>query len=361
MMERNRAYETALAALRLERQHLVHPAESPQAYERLLRDFSPVLPVYWCCPGSPPEPRFRAAFDGGAYCSALREKRKLIKGRFQNGSVAYIFADELPLWAAVYRKAAPLSQNAQTLLELLEREGPMTIQLMKQFTGMLAKEITPALHKPQAAFLVFEDQTDNEWDRAWYRFKDVFPEIRLDSIPRQQALRTLLLRFAGRSVRIDPQMAYSFYRLPVKEAEIALERLAGEGELLFDGEGYLLAGDAALLGETLVRGEGPIASVFPLDRNDFLVKSQEHLLVKAYPSREMGKEKWDVLYYLLIDGFFRGAVYGRFRNGPFEVEDIALSLSLQEAQRRREEILRAVQRVCDPERSPVKRYLGQAI
>jgi len=32
------------------------------------------------------------------------------------------------------------------LLELMERESPMNIELMKAMTGLLVKKITPALH-----------------------------------------------------------------------------------------------------------------------------------------------------------------------------------------------------------------------
>lgn len=352
-------YERALEALRLERQRFSRPAAGEEEYCALFRAISPVFPVYWSCPGSPPELSLRAGFDGKALCFQKRAVRELVKGRFQNGSIAYIFADELPLYAAVYRKAPPDIPQARVILELLEREGPLTIQLIKDFTGMLVKEITPVLHKLQTAFLVFEDQTDNEWDRAWYRFDQVFPDTRLDSIPREQALETLALRFARMHLRIDAEMLRSFYRFSLKEGKALLERLAAEGKLVWDGTGYLTPEDASLLKQRAEAGEVPEPSVYVLHRNDFIVRSCEHLLTKQFPARKAQQQ--DVLYYLLIDGRFQGAVYGRFRNGPFEVEDVVPVLDPEEALLRKEEILAALSRVCDPQKSPARLYCGEPL
>ena len=77
----------------------------------------------------------------------MRGSRTIMKGRFQNGNIAYIYADELELFAAVYRKDKPLTDTELELCELLNREGPMTIHVMKEFTGMLTKEITPACRR----------------------------------------------------------------------------------------------------------------------------------------------------------------------------------------------------------------------
>ena len=56
---------------------------------------------------------------------------------------------------------------------------------MKRMTGLLVKQITPALHRLQEAFLVFEDQFDGEWDRGWYLFDEMFPE----DVYKRQAFR----------------------------------------------------------------------------------------------------------------------------------------------------------------------------
>lgn len=158
-----------IVSLRMIRQHLADPV-SEDGYEALFKDMSPVLTEYWCCPGQAPCLEYRANFDDLAYCDEKRSKRRIVKGRFQNGGIAYIYQEELELFAAAYRKKGQLSMMEAELLELLEREGPMTIHVIKEYTGLLTKQITPALHKLQEKFLVFEDQADSEWDRGWYAF-----------------------------------------------------------------------------------------------------------------------------------------------------------------------------------------------
>ncbi len=109
------------------------------------------------------------------------------------------------LYACLYRKPLEASnRKQQEILTLLEQEGPLTIQLIKEATGMLVKEITPALHKLQEAFLVYEDQYDGEWDRSWYRFEEMFPETDLERYTRKEALVRLLRRFAYRCVFSPP-------------------------------------------------------------------------------------------------------------------------------------------------------------
>ena len=111
-------------------------------------------------------------------------------------------------------------------------------------------------------------------------------------------------------------------------------------------------------------------SVFILHKNDFLVKSNEHWLKDTFTHPE-----YDVLGYLLIDGAFRGCLLGHFRNGPFELEDVALwaetegeapvclrneaADGLNEALK--EDILNAVELLYDPEISPLKRYMGEML
>ena len=82
--------DNALRRVRLERQRFCPPANEAD-YDRLFRDMSPVRTPYWCCPGSPPELSFRAAFapDGGAARNFdRRSRRELVKGRFQGGGIA---------------------------------------------------------------------------------------------------------------------------------------------------------------------------------------------------------------------------------------------------------------------------------
>lgn len=280
----------------------------------------------------------------------------MMKGRFQNGNIAYIYTDELELFAAVYRKDRPLTDTEQELYDLLNREGPMTIHVMKEFTGLLTKEITPALHRLQEKFLVFEDQTDNEWDRAWYPFETEFPDINLNRYTKEEAAEELVSRFAWLNVWIDAAMVRSFYRLPLKAINGVLERLVSNGTLKPHEGGYIRREDFHLLDCDPADGSERPYTVFILHRNDFLVKSHEHWLKERFTHPE-----YDVLGYLLIDGEFNGCLLGHFRNGPFELEDVAVLMENSAADALKEDILNAVELLYDPETSPLKRFMGEPV
>ena len=218
---------------------------------------------------------------------------------------------------------------------------------------MLVKEITPVLHRLQEAFWIYEDQYDGEWDRGWYRFEEMFPQVKLNGYSRREGISILLRRYAFRMVWFDGNMAKSFYRLPGKEIGAAADRLVEEGVFVREAGGYLLAEDQKLLTQWRER---PLRSVFALHRNDMLVKSNEHWLKERYK-----REGLDILQYLLIDGEFHGAVLGHFKNGPYLLEDVVLDGMDENFAGRREEILDAVYRVNSQEASPLRRFLGQEL
>ncbi len=340
-------------ALRMQRQFLAHNANVSE-YDQLFREMSPVPTVYWCCPGEPPSLAFRADFNDHEHNHRRRALRKIVKGRYQNGSIAYVDCDDLELYAALYNKPLPqLSQTQETLLELLEHEAPMNIQMMKEATGLLVKEITPALHRLQEAFVVYEDQVDNEWDRGWYLFRTEFPQVDMNRYSKMEAMKLALVRFAKMNVVFGTDNARSFYKLPVKLIQQAVDELVGSGQLVSIGVEYVPHADADILRNTIY--ENPPA-VYVLHRNDFLVKSNEHLLKAMFSHAE-----YDVLQYILIDGEFKGAVVGRFKNGPFVLEDVILDMSGDEASSRRTEIIEAVYAVNSSEHSPLKRYHGDVV
>lgn len=336
-------------ALRQMRQGLC-PKISEEDFELLFRRMSPVQTPYWCCPGSPPELKWRTDFDSAALCFQKRTAREIVKGRFQGGKIAYVFADELPLFAALYQSKGGPSQAGTELLEILSREGPMSVRMLKELTGCPVKEITTELHRLQRKFLVFEDQADSEWDRCWYRMEEVFPELDRAKPPFEAALEEVLLRFVQLNVTAGVEAAVSFYHLPVRKVEAAFQRLLIEGKLTLCREEFILPRDVPLLEKEME----PPRCVFALNRNDFLVKANEYWLreVYRYPGRE-------VLQYLLIDGEFGGVTVGKFRNGPFEIEDILLNLPPEEWKGRREEILKAVG-LENPASVP-RRYCGKPL
>ena len=345
--------DAKIRSLRMERQCLLQRANEDE-YVQLYRDTQPGQNVYWNGFGQPPTLSFRASFDDIEFNRSRQLQRSLIKGRFAGGNLGWIESCDLEIFLAVYRK--PLSRPTeiqQLLWEMIEREGPLNIHQLKEETGLLVKEITPALHRLQEAFLIYEDQYDGEWDRGWYRFAEMFPEVDPERYDRQAALKILLERFAYRLVWFDTAMAKSFYRLPEKDIRQAADGLVSEGRLVQADPGYLLCSDAELLPQY---EPTPLHFVYALHRNDFLYKAQEHVL------KERAKE-WtegllydhEPLQYLLIDGEFHGASLGHFRNGPYDLNDVVCDLP--DAQDRKEEIMAAVRSVNFGE-TP-KRFMGQ--
>jgi hypothetical protein len=300
-------------------------------YVELYRDLSPGYNVYWNGFGDPPTLTYRADFDDMAFNRRRQVARELVKARLVGGNLGWIAAEDLELFACLYRKPlTKLVERQQTLLEMIERAGPLNIQQMKEATGMLVKEITPVLHRLQEAFLLYEDQNEGQEDRGWYRFDEMFPKVDFERYSHADALKMLLKRFAHRIVAFDIKQAKSYFKLPEKEIKAAL------GEFAETEHGYMLKEDFEIL-QTYVAA--PQKSVFAMHRNDFLVRADEHILKEIYPHSYP-----DTLYYLLIDGEWRGAVVGKFRYSP-ELSDVILDLSPEEAARRKDEIMAAIQRL----------------
>lgn len=305
---------------------------------------------------SPPTLCFRADFDDIEYNRDRQLKRKLIKGRFSGGNLGWIVPEDMELFIALYCKPLVKPTEIQLrVLELIEREGPLNIQQIKEETGLLVKEITPALHRLQEAFLIYEDQYDGEWDRGWYRFTEMFPQVNSDKYSRHEALKIVLQRFAYRLVWFDTAMAKSFYNLPEKEIKLAVGELVAEGVLVESNLGYMLKNDAELLANYEPK---TLNFVYAIHRNDFIYKAHERML------KEMAKELTDgleydhePLQYLLIDGGFHGASVGHFRNGPYDLNDVVCDLS--DAESRKDEIVEAIRAVNYGE-TP-KRFMGKEL
>lgn len=311
-----------LLSLRMTRQHLLTPASEAE-YDALYRDMQPGLNLYWHGFGQPPELTFRADFDDIAYNRERQAKRQLIKGRFAGGNLGWIVEEDLALFAALYRKPIKgfMDDVQSTIMTLIERLGPLNIQQIKEETGLLVKVITPALHKLQEAFILYEDQYDGEWDRAWYRFEEMFPEVDLNRYTRHEALMIVLQRFARRMVWFDSKMAKSFYKLPEKEIKAACTALAESGVFSAIDSGYMLAEDADAVEE--LPEDAPLPPVLAFHRNDFLVRAMELQLKDTFkPLYEKLPYDHDPLYYVLVDGEFRALSVGHFRYGPYEIHDI---------------------------------------
>lgn len=344
-----------ITALRMQRQHLITPVDEA-AYSALYRDMQPGLNLYWHGFGQPPELTFRADFDDVAVNREHLARRELIKGRFAGGNLGWIVPEDLPLFAALYRKPITgfMTDEQLTIMTLIERMGPLNIQQIKEETGHLVKVITPVLHRLQEAFLLYEDQFDGEWDRAWYRFEEMFPECDLNRYTREEAIETVLQRFAYRMVWFDTKMAKSFYKLPEKELKAACISLAEQGIFTARDGGYLLTTDLPAL--DALPSDAPLPPVLAFHRNDFLVRAMEHdLKARFKPLYEKLPYDHDPQYYVLVDGDFRALSVGHFRYGPYEIHDIVCDSPEMWAYK--DAICAAVLR--ENQGSVIQRFMGQ--
>ncbi len=342
--------------MRLERQGFLRPAETPEAYEALLRLMQPVTPVFNTSPGDPPRLVHRAAFDDMEHNRDLRTQRLLVKGRFLGGTVGYVHADDLELYTGAFRRDIErLGAVEQRVFDTVRSAGPLNIHQIKEETGLLAKEIVPALQRLQEAFLVFEDQNSDDWERSWYLFERVWEDVDIRRYPREWAIGEVLMKFLFLNGFASEAGMRGWSRLTARDIKAALADLQARGLILpaqaGQEKGYTRADDAALL-------EGPAPdmppTVFSLHRADLLVRAQEHLLKARFPGRE-------VLQYVLVDGVFRGAACGHWRFAPYDVEDIALTLDEPERSARRDAILEAVAGQYPPPRHNIVKYGGEPL
>lgn len=330
-----------ITSLRMERQCLICRADEAE-YIKLYRDTQPGQNVYWNGFGDPPTLSFRADFNDMEFNRYRQLKHKLIKGRFAGGTLGWIMPEDLELFVSLYCKplTKPTAQQLE-ILELIECAGPFNIQQLKEETGLLVKQITPVLHRLQQAFLIYEDQYDGEWDRGWCTFAEMFPDIRIDRYTRIEALKIVLQRFAYRNVVFDSAMAKSFYKLPEKDIKLAIAELKDKEILVSYDDGFMLKSDAEILKSYEPKS---IKSIFAIHRNDFLYKSNEHILKEWIKTLSAGlKYDCEPLQYLFIDGEFHGASVGHFRNGPYDLNDIVCDLP--DAENRKYEIIEAIQAV----------------
>ena len=343
-----------ILALRMQRQRLLSPVNEV-GYDALYRDLQPGMNLYWHGFGQPPECTFRADFDDVEYNRQKQAKRELVKGRFAGGNLGWIVPDDLPLFAALYKKPIVLMDDIQlTIMTLIERMGPLNIQQIKEETGYLVKTITPALHRLQEAFMLYEDQYDGEWDRAWYRFDEMFPEYDLNQYTRAEALEIIMQRFAYRLAWFDAKMAKSFYKLPEKEIRQVCSHLVSEGIFVEMDGGHMLTSDVTAIDN--VTDELP--PVLAFHRNDFLVRTLDHeLKAKFKPLYDSLPYDHDPQYYVMVDGEFRALSVGHFRYGPYEIHDIVCDSP--DMWERKDEICIAVQK--ENPGAVIQRFMGESI
>ncbi len=341
--------------LSLKRQNLIKRNDNAD-YEKLFRLMSPVPTLFWTAPGEPPLIQYRHSDDDRTLNNYNRSSRTIIKGRFRGGNVGYIYADELPLFMAAYKKDIKrFSENDFIVLETLKNEGAMNIAMIKEITGLLSKHIAASLQKLQKAFIVFEDQVDGERDRAWYILEDEFYDTDLSKFTKEQAMAEVILRFVYLNVFFNESMVKSFTKFANKDIKNVLQVLIEDDKLINvssdRGDGYILKED---LGEIEASPSDIPDDIYILDLNDYLVRSNEEELKKRFDPAP-----YKTLHYILKQGEFIGTLVGRFTFGPPELEDVMLDLSTDKILAYRQRIIEAVEEKYDPHQTLLLRYCGE--
>lgn len=344
-----------IIAERLRRQGLSEPIRRKADLAELFRALQPVAPRAYAYPSSPPRLMHRTAFDDGEALDALRSDRTVVKGRFQKGRVYYVLADDLQLYASAFRKPLlDLNDTQQRVLDAVQESGPANTDQIKEVVDqdggdpLLKKQIMPALHRMQEAFIVFEDQTETNWDRGWCDFAAEWPAVDLDALSWERAAEEVVRRFFQAMVFATFDQVRDWSCWSLTKVKKLLDRMECDGSILPIevkglGEGWVL--EQPDYDPTIT------PATWMIHRADFLAYSCVSELKARY-------KDFEVLQYLLIDGEFKGAVLGHWRIGPHDVDDIIVELPKKERAARRAEILKAVREVYSGENHEVVCYDG---
>ncbi|MBW2281349.1 MAG: winged helix DNA-binding domain-containing protein [Deltaproteobacteria bacterium] len=344
------APDRGLLALRSRRQGFATPLPRVSGYEELFRRLQPVSTGPYARPGSPPHLPGRTRFDDRRAADRLRADRTLVKGRFQGGSIGYVHRADLPLYANAFaRPVARPSAPQRRVLDAVCTGGPLTPRQLKEETGLLNKQVMPALHRLQQAFLVYEDQVDESWERAWYEFAVEWSEVGLDDSRREADAATVLHRALHALVVATTEQLSDWSGWPAPRVAKRLARLEAEDAIRLRDDGHWVG-----TADVDPADEPPAEGVIMLHKQDFLVRAHASGLRERF-----GAE--DVLQYLLIDGELRGVVHGHWRFAPYDVDDVRVELPARERARRRDEILAEVRAQYAPPRHEIVRYCGKTI
>lgn len=341
---------------RMKRQRFLDPISSSldeEEYIKLFRLLQPVAPVHFTMPGSPPKLMHRTAFNDDNLSNRLRQKHQLIKGRFAGGRVGYVLQENLEQYANAFRKyMIRMKPIHEDILSKIKHSGGISKDQLKDELDYPNGEITRALNNLQEAFLVYEDQTDNDWDTGWFDFETEWFELPNDEDKHIEHIAQVLLNYLNVMVFASLSQIKDWSELNIRKLKKALESLQKDGEIQLVqvdglGEGYIRTIDFPGF-----QRQEELHHVFMLDKSDILVRSHLSELKERYKGLE-------VLQYLFIDGEFKGAVLGHWRIGPYDIDDIVVELDPQAAEARKEEIIEAVRKIYSPERTAILKYNGE--
>ncbi len=348
----------ALLGERARRQHLAPSTRLRDSRGLLaaLRALQPVAPRSFTFPGTPPQLAPRVTFDDLPASEDLRRRGAIVKGRFAGGMIAYVVAEDLPVYAAAYRRPADrLSPEARAVLELIESEGPTVRSDLKALLEMPGRRLSAALIELQRAFLLTELQYETEWDNAWTLLADEHPAVAAAALAREEAIDEVLARALEVLAFATTERLVDRGGFGVAATRASLARLAAAGRAeaaAIDGVGdaWLAPGAAAAAARA---GAGERFEAV-LDPQDALVLAHRRELARRY-----GRS--GVLAYVVVDGRFAGAAFGRWGINPFDVDDVRLDAPYDAQRERREAILAGLRTFFPPPAQRILRWHGEPI
>lgn len=324
-------------------------------YIELFRLLQPVAPPHFTRPGDPPRLRHRTQFDDTQFAQQLRAEHRIVKGRFADGRVAYVLREDLERYATVFRKMPKeLKPIHEDIMDLVTSSSGMSKDQLKAELPYPAGQISKALVTLQEAFLLYEDQIDTDWDTGWFAFAEEWFELRDDAEHFMDHAGQVVLNFLEAMVFVTFQQIKDWSQMNIRTLRQVLEQLQSDDKIkMIDvdglGEGYIRTADLNGLDAA-----EDVHHVFMLDKSDILYRSHMTELKKRY-------EGQGVLHYLLIDGEFQGVVLGHWRIGPYDIEDIQVDLEREEAEARKEDIIKAIYTKYSPDRTAILRYNGEKL
>lgn len=353
-----------IIAERLKRQGLAEPladAGDEAAYQECFRKLQPVAPIHFTRPGDPPSLVHRTVYPDYAMSSNLRERGQLVKARFQGGRIAYVLEEDLKLYATAFRK--PMTRTGrihEEIVALIRESGGMSKNLLKEELPYKSNEIGKALQDLQRAFVLYEQQTDTDWDTGWLDFAEEWFEVPDDPDSVSRAREEVVLRYTEAMVFTTESQLKSWADWTGKNIKEVLNGLMEQGRLISTevdglGAGYISADDPVLYAPaSMVESRSVPSGIWMLDKSDFLVRAELDDLKKRYDGLE-------VLQYMLVDGLFSGAVLGHWGFGDYDIEDVIVELPEEEATARRDEALTAVRKFYNPANHTILKYNGMPI
>lgn len=348
---------------RLYRQGLTEPLtdeRNEEGYLTLFRKLQPVAPVHFTRPGDPPKLVHRTLFDDIGLSFSLRERQRLVKGRFQGGRIGYVLEEDLMLYATAFRKQLKVYKqiHEDVMVAVKESGGLSKDQLKEELSNYPPGDVGKALQDLQHAFLLYEQQVDTDWDTGWLIFAEEWFELHDDPESKEQDMMKVLLQFVDSMVFATEGNIKSWSSWPSKTIRHIVSKLIERNELVMVeieemGKGVMRSADYNVA-STLMTRQGHSRGVWMLDKSDFLVRAELEQLQSRYKGLE-------VLQYLLFDGVFQGVVLGHWRIGPYDIDDIVLDLDPIEAEERKSEVIAAIRKVYQPEHHVILRYNGTPI